>query len=126
MSTYIDGFIFPIALKHLETYQEVAQQVAKIWQEYGALSYQEYQADSKAPEGLRSFGKTLALEEGEVAIFGWVVFPSIAIRERASKQVPLDPRMERILAPLGTSTTKQIFDASRMVYGGFKPLVELT
>ncbi|PWL27687.1 MAG: hypothetical protein DCO96_10300 [Fluviicola sp. XM-24bin1] len=47
MSTpnYIDGFVFPIKEKYLKEYQKVAEQVAEIWKEYGALAYFEFVGD---------------------------------------------------------------------------------
>ena len=62
-------------------------------------------------------------KEDEEIIFGWVVFPSKEIRDSANKKVPNDPRMEELVAPL-TDPKKLIFDGSRMVYGGFQPLVQ--
>ena len=53
----------------------------------------------------------------------WVLFPSKETRESANKQVPNDPRMIELVTPL-TESSKLIFDASRMVYGGFQPLVQ--
>jgi uncharacterized protein YbaA (DUF1428 family) len=51
------------------------------------------------------------------------VFPSKEIRDLANKNIPADPRMTELVTPL-TNPEKLIFDASRMVYGGFKPLVQ--
>ena len=120
---YIDGFVFPIPKKHIEAYKKIAEQVAEIWKEYGALSYSEFIADDLSLEGILPFTKALKAKEDEAIIFGWVVFPSKAIRDLANQKVPQDTRMEQLVAPL-ISPDKLIFDASRMLYGGFKPLVE--
>lgn len=122
MHTYIDGFIFPIPAAHLEEYTNVAKQVAEIWKEHGALAYHEFVGDELTLEGTRSFVDTIDVQVDEVVIFGWVVFPSKETRDLANKKVPVDPRMAELVAPL-MRTEKLIFDASRMVYGGFKALV---
>lgn len=122
MKHYIDGFVFPVPRRYLEEYKRVAEQVAEIWKEYGAIAYYEFVGDELSLEGTRSFVETLKAKEDEDIIFGWVVFPSKAIRDLANKKVPLDYRMSELVAPLTTSE-KLIFDASRMVYGGFKALV---
>ena len=122
MKNYIDGFVFPIEKKHLNEYQKVAEQVAGIWKEYGALAYFEYVADDLKLEGTRSFAEAVEIQENETIIFGWVVFPSKEVRDDANKKVPLDSRMTEIVVPLIDSTRK-IFDAERMLYGGFKALV---
>lgn len=123
MANYIDGFVLPVPEKHLEEYKTVAEKVAEIWKEYGALAYFEYVGDDLKLEGTRSFIDIVDLKEDEVVVFGWVIFPSKETRELANKQVPNDPRMAELVAPL-TRSEKLIFDASRMVYGGFLPLVQ--
>jgi len=122
MPNYIDGFVFPIAKQHLEAYQAIAEQVADIWKEHGALSYQEYLGDDLSLKGTRSFTTAVEAKEDEAVIFGWVVFPSKEVRDLANAKVPEDPRMADIVGPL-VDPARVIFDAERMVYGGFKPLV---
>ncbi|MCG8373405.1 MAG: DUF1428 family protein, partial [Balneolales bacterium] len=115
--------VFPVPKIHVNEYKSVAEKVAEIWKEYGALDYFEYIGEDLKLEGTRSFIEAVDVKEDEVVVFGWVLFPSKEIRERANKQVPNDPRMIELVTPL-TESPKLIFDASRMVYGGFQPLVE--
>lgn len=124
MANYIDGFVLPIPRIHLNAYSNVAEQVAAIWKEYGALAYFEYVGDDLTMEGTRSFTQAVEAKEDEVIVLGWVVFPSKEIRDLANKQVPADPRMAALVAPL-TNPSRLVFDAGRMVYGGFRPLVQL-
>jgi uncharacterized protein YbaA (DUF1428 family) len=122
MTNYIDGFVLPVPRIHLNEYKSVAEKVAEIWKEYGALAYFEYVGEDLKLEGTRSFIELVDLKEDEVIVFGWVLFPSRETRDLANKQVPNDQRMIELVTPL-TKSTKLIFDASRMVYGGFQPLV---
>ena len=124
MPNYIDGFVFPIAKAHLEEYKTVAEKVAEIWKEYGALTYLEFLGDDLQAEGTASFIKTVEVKENEQLIFGWVVFPSKEIRDEANKKVPQDPRMETLVKPL-LDPEKMIFNANRMLYGGFKSFIEV-
>lgn len=123
MSNYIDGFVFPIPKIHLNEYKSVAEKVAEIWKEYGAIAYFEYVGDDMILEGTKSFTETAKATEDEEIVFGWVVFPSKEVRDSANKKVPQDPRMEKLVAPL-FNPKRLIFDASRMIYGGFKPLIQ--
>ncbi|MEO1448444.1 MAG: DUF1428 domain-containing protein [Bacteroidota bacterium] len=123
MAPYIDAFALPIPRIHLDTYQHIAEQVAEIWKEYGALAYCEFVGDDLSMEGTRSFVDALDTTDEEVVIFGWVAFPSKEIRDDANQKVPVDPRMTDLIAPL-VDPDKLIFDAGRMVYGGFRTLVE--
>jgi uncharacterized protein YbaA (DUF1428 family) len=97
--------------------------VAEIWKEYGALSYSEFIADDLSLKGTLPFAKAVEATEDEEIIFGWVVFPSKAIRDLANQKVPPGARIEKLVAPL-VKPDKLIFDARRMLYGGFKPLVD--
>lgn len=123
MTNYIDGFVLPVPTIHLNEYKSVAEKVAEIWKEYGALAYFEYVGEDLKLEGTRSFIELVDLKEDEAIVFGWVVFPSKETRDLANKQVPTDPRMAKLVTPL-TDPKRLIFDASRMVYGGFQPLVQ--
>ena len=121
-SNYIDGFVLPIPRKHLDEYQRVATRVAEIWKEHGAIAYVESVGDDQL-EGTRAFSEAAEAKEDEVVVFGWVVFPSREVRDAANKRVPTDPRMAEIVAPL-VDPSNLIFDASRMIYGGFNPIVQ--
>lgn len=123
MNNYIDGFVFPIPKIHLEAYKSVAEKVAEIWKEYGALGYFEFVGDDLSLDGTKSFINIAQIKEDEDVVFGWVIFPSKEIRDLANERVPQDPRMEQLVAPL-MNPGKLIFDARRMVYGGFRSLVE--
>lgn len=123
MENYIDGFVLPVPRVYLNEYKTVAEKVAEIWKEYGALAYFEYVGEDLRLEGTRSFIEMVDLKEDELIVFGWVVFPSKEIRDRANSQVPADSRMTELVVPL-TDPKRLIFDATRMVYGGFQPLVQ--
>lgn len=118
MAHYIDGFVLPIPLDRLKDYKRVAEAVAEIWKEHGALDYCEYVGDDMTLEGTRSFTAATASTEDEVIVFGWVAFASREARDLANKKVAADPRMVDLVDGANTG-----FDAKRMVYGGFKPLV---
>ncbi len=123
MTSYIDGFVLPVPQKHLDQYRQVAEKVASIWKEHGALAYYEFVGEDMNLEGTRSFLEATAASADEAVVFGLVVFPSKEVRDYANKQVPDDPRMAELVAPL-TDPSRLIFDASRMVYGGFRALIQ--
>jgi uncharacterized protein YbaA (DUF1428 family) len=122
VENYIDGFVLPVPRNRLQTYGEVAEKVAEIWKEYGALEYFEYVSDDSNLEGTRTFTDVVNTKEDEAVIFGWVVFASLEARNLANEKVASDPRMTDLISPLIT-TARPIFDAKRMVYGGFRSLV---
>jgi len=122
MSNYIDGFVLPVPRIHLNEYKRVAEMVATIWKEHGALAYFEYVGEDLKLEGTRSFPELVDAKEDEAIVFGWVVFDSREGRDLANERVAADPRMTDLIAPL-TDLSRMVFDAKRMVYGGFQPLI---
>ncbi len=122
MKTYIDGFVVPIPKKYINEYKKVAEQIAEIWKEYGAIDYFEYIGDDLLLAGTSSFLNTLKVNKEEEVIFGWVVFPNQEIREFANKKIPKDKRVIKLVATL-TQPEKLIFNPKRMVYGGFKNFI---
>lgn len=122
MINYIDGFVLPVPRKHLNEYRLVAEKVADIWKEHGALNYFEYVGDDLKLEGTSSFPEFIDAKEDEAIVFGWVVFDSRKARDITNKHVAADPRMTDLIAPL-TDSSRIIFDPKRMVYGGFQPLI---
>ena len=122
MKNYIDGFVLPIPRDQLNEYKRVAEEVAKIWKQHGALAYFEYVGEDLIMKGTRSFQELLDANEDEAIVFGWVLFDSKEVRDQANKRVAADPRMAELIAPL-TESSPRIFNAERMFYGGFRPLV---
>ena len=86
MANYIDGFVLPIPQKHLNQYRNVAQKVAKIWKEHGALAYFEYVGDDLKLEGTRSFPECLGAKENEAIYLtvpiGIIVVDDILINKK--------------------------------------------
>lgn len=125
MTVYIDGFVLPVPRDQLDTYKEVVERVAEIWKEHGAIDYSEYVIDDSSLEGTRSFEEAANAREDEAVIFGWVSFESRDARDLANRKVAADPRMAELIHPL-TRAPRAIFDAERMLYGGFRSLVKST
>jgi uncharacterized protein YbaA (DUF1428 family) len=65
------------------------------------------------------FPRRIKLKRGETVVFSWIVFKSRAHRDRVNAKVMKDPRLAKMMD--GKSMP---FDCKRMVYGGFKVLVD--
>jgi len=117
--TYVDGFVLPVSRKNLPAYQRLAQKASRIWQEHGALEYRECVGDDLDVKMGRSFPRQLKLKRGETAVFSWIVYRSRAHRDQVNAKVMKDPRIA------GMDPKTMPFDTRRMVYGGFKTIVEL-
>ena len=119
--SYVDGFVVPVPKDNLAAYRRLSKKAGKIWREYGALQYVECVADDVKPGKTTSFPQSVKLKDGEVVVFSWIVYASKAERNRINKAVMADPRMQAMGGP-----ENMPFDGKRMIYGGFKSIVELT
>jgi uncharacterized protein YbaA (DUF1428 family) len=117
---YVDGFLVPVPKKNLQTYRSIAKKAGKIWKEHGALEYIECVADDVKPGKYTSVPQSVKLKADEVVVFSWIVYKSRGDRNRINKKVMADPRITSMMGP-----GKMPFDAKRMIYGGFKSIVEL-
>lgn len=118
MSRYVDGFVLPIPRARIDDYRRVAEAAAEIWKEHGALEYWECIGDDLQGEGFRSFPDLISASADETVVFAWVVFESREARDAANQKICSDPRLAALVDP-----NDPIFDAARMAYGGFTPLV---
>ena len=118
---YVDGFIVPVPKKNLQAYRQMARKSGKIWKEHGALEYIECVADDVKPGKVTSFPQSVKLKAGEIVVFSWIVYRSRAERNRINKKVMSDPRLKDMMDPKAMP-----FDGKRMIYGGFKVLVDLS
>ena len=118
MGRYVDGFLFAIPKDNEEAYRKLAQKAGEIWKEYGALEYVECVGDD-IPEGkVTDFPKSVKATSDEVVGFAWITYESREARDEINKKVMADPRMDM-------DTDDMPLDMSRMVFGGFRTIVEL-
>lgn len=120
MAHYVDGFVLAVPKKNLQAYKRMAQKAGKIWREYGAVEYRECVADDAKPGKLTSFPQSVKLKPGETVVFSWIVYKSRAQRDRINAKVMKDPRLATMM-----DGKAMPFDGKRMIYGGFKTLLEL-
>ena len=108
----------PIPKKNLQAYRRIAQKAGKIWREHGALEYRECAGDDLNVKFGVPFPRSVKLKPGETVVFAWIVFKSRAHRDRVNAKVMKDPRLAKM------DPKSMPFDHKRMVYGGFKVLVD--
>jgi uncharacterized protein YbaA (DUF1428 family) len=117
---YVDGFVLPVPEGKLKEYRSIAQKAGKIWKEHGALEYIEAVGDDLDVQFGKSFLKTFKPKPGETVFFSFIVYKSRADRDKVNAKVMSDPRLKKMM-----EGSAMPFDVKRMVYGGFKVLVDL-
>jgi uncharacterized protein YbaA (DUF1428 family) len=117
---YVDGFVLPVPRKNVAAYRRMARLAGKVWRQHGALQFRECLGDDLNVKGMgATFPRKLGVKRGETVFFSFIVFKSRAHRDRVNARVMKDPRMGTMMegAPMP-------FDVKRMLYGGFKVVVE--
>ena len=92
----------------------------RVWREHGALDFVECIADDVPKGKVTSFPRGVKLKSDETVVFSWILYKSRAHRDKVNKKVMADKR----IAAMGGLETMP-FDARRMIYGGFKVMVDL-
>lgn len=119
--SYVDGFVVPVPKKKLAAYKALARKCAKIWREHGALDYKECVADDVSWGKRTSFPRSVKMNrKTETVIFSYIVYKSRKHRDQVMKKVMSDPRLKAMEDP-----RNHPFDAKRMIWGGFKVVVDI-
>ena len=113
---YVDGFLLALPKANVEAYKEVSRKAGEIWMEHGALSYVECLADDVPDGQVTSFPMSVKAKDDELVVFSWITYPSREKRDEINAKVMADPRLE--------GPDCMPFDAKRMMFGGFKSIVE--
>ena len=116
---YVDGYVLPVPKRNLAIYRRIAARAGKVWRDHGALEYVECAGDDLNVKKVGAFPKRIRARPGEAVVFSWIVFKSRAHRDRVNARVMKDPRLKNMMDPKAMP-----FDVKRMLYGGFKVIVD--
>jgi uncharacterized protein YbaA (DUF1428 family) len=117
--SYVDGFVVPVPKNKLHVYRSMARKAGKVWRDHGAVAFRETVADDVKMGKWTSFPRSVKLKRGETVVFSYIVYKSRKDRDRILAKVMKDKRLANMMDPKSMP-----FDARRMIYGGFKTLVE--
>jgi uncharacterized protein YbaA (DUF1428 family) len=120
MANYVDGFVMPVPRKNLDAYRRMARSAGKVWRDHGALEYRECIADDVKVGKYTSFPRSVKLKGNERVWFSWITFKSRRHRDAVNAKVMKDPRLADMMDPKNMP-----FDGKRMIYGGFKVVVDV-
>lgn len=114
--SYVDGFVCPVPNANRESYRAHAARFADVFKAHGATQVMECWGDD-VPEGeTTSFSLATRRKDDETVVFSWIAWPSKAARDAAWAKIMSDPAMQDM--------SDMPFDAKRMFWGGFAPIVE--
>jgi uncharacterized protein YbaA (DUF1428 family) len=117
---YVDGFVVAVPKKKLEVYRGMSRKMGKVWRDHGALEFRECVADDVKWGKRTSFPRAVKQKPGETVFFSYIVYKSRADRDRVNAKAMKDKRLASMMDPKNMP-----FDAKRMIWGGFKVVVDL-
>jgi uncharacterized protein YbaA (DUF1428 family) len=115
--TYYEGFIVPVPEANREAYRKSAAAFAPILKEFGVKRHVEAWDSDVAQGKVTDFRMAVDAKPDEKVVFSWFEYPDKATRDAANEKMRNDARMTEMGANMP-------FDGKRMIYGGFKPIVE--
>jgi len=118
--SYVDGFVIPVPKKNVAAYRKIARLAGKVWREHGALDYRECVADDAPMGKLTSFPRSVKMKPTETVVFSYILYKSRKHRDSVNAKVMKDKRLAKMMM----NPKAMPFDAKRMIYGGFKTIVQ--
>ena len=120
--SYVDGFLVAVATADKDKYVAYAKRFGSYFLERGALRMTECWGDDVPHGGQTDFFRAVQARDDEAVVFSWIEWPDKATRDAAMAQMDeamkSDPRFDFEKNPMP-------FDGKRMIFGGFRPLVDV-
>lgn len=115
--SYVDGFVAAVPTANREAYRRHAEDASVVFKEHGALHFVECWGDDVPDGEVTSFPMAVKRREDETVVFSWILWPSREVRDAGMKKVMEDARLRPDVNPMP-------FDGKRLIYGGFRVIVD--
>ena len=112
--TYIEGFVAAVPTANKEQYIKQAREAMAYFKRLGATRLVEGWGDDVPKGEVTDFYKAVQAKEDETVVFSWVEYPDKATRDLANAKMAADTSMDMEMP----------FDAKRMFWGGFDPVID--
>lgn len=116
-AAYVEAFVTAVRDENKDSYITHARAAAVIFKEHGALNVVECWGDDISDQDVSTFPMAVKCRTEETLVLSWIIWPSKEARNTGMKKVIADPRLSPENNPLS-------FAGQRMIYGGFKMIVE--
>jgi uncharacterized protein YbaA (DUF1428 family) len=113
--SYIDGYVIAVPRGNKQAYQQLAQNFAPKFKEFGAMRQVETWGDDVPAGKVTDFKGAVKATPDEEVVFSWLEYPDKATRDAANKKMMEDPQMKEM-------GEQMPFDGKRMIVGGFQPI----
>lgn len=114
--TYVDGFLIPVPADKREAYREMAEKMAPVFLDHGAIEVVETWGDDLMKGKTTDFYMAVKAEPDENVVFSWIIWPDRATRDTGNKAAMADERMAGM-------EDMNMIDGKRMIFSGFQTIV---
>lgn len=115
---YVDGSVIAVPAANKDAFLRLTAKHAALFQDYGATRVVDAWGDDVPDGKVTDFkGAVQATAEENIA-YGWIEWPSKAVRDAGWQKIMADPRMQ-------PGAEAMPFDGKRMLHGGFQPILDL-
>ena len=120
--SYIDGFVIAVPTADKQKFIDHARTIDPVFLEMGATRVVECWQDDVPDGKVTDFRRAVQATADESVAFAWIEWPDKETRDtgmaKITEMMNTDPRMDPEKNPMP-------FDGKRMIFGGFRPVVEL-
>jgi len=114
--SYIDGFVVPVREGKRDAYRELAEKMAGVFRQHGAVRVVEAFGDDLSHGEVTDYFRAVNAEDGEGVVFSFIEWPDKTTRDGAWKSIMEDESNR----PQG----EMPFDGKRMFWGGFDVIID--
>lgn len=116
--SYIDGFVIAVTKANKQKFIDYAATFDVLFKEFGALRVVECWQDDVPTGKTTDFFRAVSAQDDEAVVFSWIEWPDKETRDAGMAKMMSDPRLDAEKNPLP-------FDGKRMIFGGFRTVVDL-
>jgi uncharacterized protein YbaA (DUF1428 family) len=109
---YFQGFVIPVKTGNKQAFLDMANKMAPIFAEYGALRTVECWGDDVMDGKVTDFKKAVQANAEETVVLAWIWWPDKATCDAAHAKIMADDRAK--------SGSAMPCDGQRMIFGGFE------
>jgi len=114
---YIDGYVYAVPNARRDEFIEFARESAILFKKHGALRVVEAWGDEVPGGETTSMPMAVKCKDDETVMFSWCEWPDKPTRDASFEKIMKDMEKQGI--------GDMPFDGKRMIFGGFKPVVDL-
>ena len=112
---YLEAFVAAVPTANRDKYIAQAKEAVEYFKKLGATRVVEGWGDDVPKGEVTDFYRATQAKDDETVVFSWIEYPDKATRDAANEKMANDPEAAEMELP---------FDAGRMFFGGFVPVVD--